>query len=85
MMANQKRVRALNGDEREWVIERHLRDTLRAEIRRLLCRRLKIWAKFVGTGGAAAIAFVQWGTDFANALAKLGGAVSGALHALGLK
>ena len=85
MMASQKRVRQLNGNERQWVIDGHIRDTLRTEIRRLLCKRLKIWAKTVGSGGAAALIFVQWGTDFADALAKFGAALSNALQALGLK
>lgn len=79
------RVRALNGNERSWVIEGHRRDTLRQELRRLLCKRLKIWAKTVGSGAAAALVFVEWGTDFADALAKFGAALSNALQALGLK
>lgn len=85
MARRHNRVPPLNDPEVLWVRHGHQRDTIRAELRRLLCRRLKIWAKFVGSGAAAAIAFVQWGTDFADALSKFGGAVSGALHALGLK
>lgn len=80
-----KRVRALNGNERQWVINEHRQETFRRELRRILWKRLRIWGKTVGSAAAAALIFVQWGTDLANAMAKFGDALSNALQALGLK
>lgn len=62
-----KRVRALNADERRWVIWKHEEHLFR----KVLWLRSKIWIKTVSVGAAGALAFVNFGSDFIGALAKL--------------